>query len=79
MAQERSGPIAPEEGRADTEELANLQPDLGGQENETPRSTDDSQVYETGQGAPPDTVDHADDTGQQVIGELRERKDDEHG
>jgi hypothetical protein len=77
MSQERTGPIGPDEGRADTDELANLQPDLAGEDNETPRSTGGSDVYETGQGAPPDSAESADDMGQQVIGELRERKDDQ--
>lgn len=67
--------VGPDEGRADTDELANLQPELAGQDNETPRSTGDSDVYRTGQGAPPNTVDSASDSGQQVIGELRERKE----
>lgn len=76
MSGEEPRPDAPEGGRPDTEELANPQPDLARPGDDTPRRTDAKPVYSPGEGKPADDVEAAEDAGQQVVGELRER---EHG
>jgi hypothetical protein len=77
MSRDEPGPNASERGRPDTEELANPQPDLARPENDAPRRTAGDSVYSPGEGAPADDLDEAGDSGQQVIGELREREQED--
>jgi hypothetical protein len=54
------------------EDLSNLQPDIAGQGNRTPR--EESDVYQPGEGEPASGVDDAEDSGQQVVGEMKQRE-----
>ncbi|HWD03312.1 MAG TPA: hypothetical protein VG674_12760 [Amycolatopsis sp.] len=50
------------------------QPDIARPTTPDPGRETDANLYEPGEGDPPADVDDAEDTGQQVIGEQRERR-----
>ena len=53
---------------------ANEQPEIARPGTSDPARADDN-LYEPGEGDPPDSADEARGVGQKVIGELRERRD----
>ncbi|SEF24954.1 hypothetical protein SAMN05421837_102938 [Amycolatopsis pretoriensis] len=53
----------------------NEQPEIARPATLDPGRADDN-LYEPGEGDPPDSADQADGVGQKVIGELRERRND---
>ncbi|WIX75562.1 hypothetical protein QRX50_29115 [Amycolatopsis carbonis] len=49
-------------------------PDIARPTTPDPGRTDDDTLYDPGEGRPPEDVDDAEDAGQRVIGEQRERR-----